>query len=344
LAETRVKSFVLRFLLAQPLTYWKLLKYIDVDIPTVQKTLKNLLRNKILEYKNNLFYLTSKGREEAKDLGISVFNSAMCPECHGKTVTLSPFKWLVKEFESLTFERPKAISEYDQGYVDSTDTVARVIFMYQLGDIEGKNIILLGDDDLTSLALLASGFPKQVTVLEIDQRILNFIEKKAALKGWNNLEVIRYDVREPLPDQFKGKYDVFLTDPVETIGGLRLFLSRCVEALKGEGSIGYFGLTHLEASRQKWWNIQKDILEMGFTITDIVRGFHTYLLERDDILNLELKVVKEAPVEIKIPEVDFYTSNLFRIYAVNSPQPLVRGKVDWQRELYYDQEAYVTCP
>ena len=344
MAETRVKSFVLRLLLAQPLTYWKLLKYIDVDIPTVQKVLKNLLESKILEYKNNLFYLTPKGKEEARKLGISVFNCAICPECKGKTVTLSPFKWLIEEFESLISQRPRAISEYDQGYVNPTDTIARVIFMYQLGDIEGKNIILLGDDDLTSLALLASGFPKKVTVLEIDQRILDFIEKKAALKGWNNLEVVHYDVRYPLPDQFKNKYDVFLTDPVETINGIDLFLSRCVEALKGEGSIGYFGLTHLEASRQKWWNIQKDILKMGFTITDIIRGFHTYLLERDDILNLELKVAKEAPVEIIAPEVDFYTSNLFRIYAVNAPQPLVRGKVDWQRELYCDQEAYVTCP
>jgi len=344
LAKARVRHLALRILLAKPLSYWQLLKQIDVDIPTTQKVLKELLEEGLLEYQNNLFSVTPKGKEEAKILGLSPFVSIRCPTCQGKGITFSSFQELLEFFQELIVERPKAISEYDQGYVTPADTVARVLFMYQLGDIEGKQIFLLGDDDLTSLALLASGWPKEVTVLEIDERILKFLEKKAASKGWTNLNIFHYDARYPIPEELRQKFDVFLTDPVETVGGLRLFLSRCVEALKGEGGVGYFGLTHLEASRRKWWQVQRDILDMGFTITDILRNFHTYLLERDDILNLELRVAKEAPVEVKKPEIDFYTSNLFRIYAAELPRPLVKGKVDWERELYYDEEAYVTCP
>jgi len=344
LAKARVRHLTLRILLAKPLSYWQLLKHIDVDIPTTQAVLKELLEEGILEYQNDVFLLTSKGKEEAKKLGLISFSSLKCPYCQGKTINIATFKHLLNVFEELITGRPKAISEYDQGYVMPTDTVARVLFMYELGDIEGKHIFLLGDDDLTSLALLASGWPKQVTVLEIDERILNFIEQKAISKGWTNLNVIHYDARYPIPEKLRNRFDVFLTDPVETVGGLRLFLSRCVEALKGKDSVGYFGLTHLEASRRKWHQVQRDILNMGFTITDIIRNFHTYLLERDDILNLQLRVAKEAPVKVERPEIDFYTSNLFRIYAAESPRPLVEGKVDWKRELYYDEEAYVTCP
>lgn len=342
--KKRVTYLVLRVLLAQPLSYWQLLKHIDVDLPTTQNTLKTLLEEGLIDYKDNLFSLTPKGEETAKLLGISPFSSLICPQCQGKTISLAHHQALLKEFEDLVQGRPQAIAEFDQGYVTPADTVARVLFMYQLGDIEGKEIILLGDDDLTSLALLVSGWPKRVTVLEIDERILAFIEKIATQKGWKNIDLVHYDARYPVSDELKRKFDVFLTDPVETIGGLRLFFSRCVEALRGEGCVGYFGLTHLEASRKKWRQIQQDILAMGFTITDIVRNFHTYLLEREDVVKLELRVAKEAPVKVEFPEIDFYTSNLYRIYAVEAPQPLVKGKVDWKRELYYDEEAYVTCP
>ena len=343
MAAKRVTYLALRVLLAKPLTYWQLIKAIDVDLPTTQASLKTLLKEGLIEYKNGLFYITDKGKEKANSLGLSPFDSLRCPTCQGRTVTLERHQSLLKEFETIVQKRPKAISEYDQGYVTPADTISRVLFMYEVGDVEGKDILLLGDDDLTSLALLASGWPRRVTVLEIDTRILDFIEKVAKEKGWS-VETIQYDARYPIEESLKGQFDVFLTDPVETIGGLRLFLSRCVEGLRGEGCVGYFGLTHLEASRRKWRQIQRDILDMGFTITDIVRNFQTYLLERDDVVKLELRVAKEAPVKVESPEVDFYTSNLFRLYAVEKPQPLVKGKVDWKRELYYDGEAYVTCP
>ncbi len=343
MAEERVAYLALRVLLAKPLTYWKLIKSIDVDLPTTQKTLKKLLKQGFIEYQNGLFRITEKGKSQASQLGVSAFESVRCPVCGGKTITTEKYHQLLNKFQDIAQNRPKAISEYDQGYVMPSDTVSRVLFMYEVGDVEGKSFLLLGDDDLTSLALLASGWPKKVTVLEIDERIINFINQVAKNEGWE-VETIKYDARFPIEDKLKAQYDVFLTDPVETIGGLRLFLSRCVEGLKGEGCVGYFGLTHLEASRRKWRQIQKDILEMGFTITDIIRNFQTYLLDRDDVLKLELRVAKEAPVTVESPEVDFYTSNLFRLYAVEKPKPLVKGKVEWERELYYDDEAYVTCP
>jgi len=338
----RAEYLILRNLVNGPKGYWQLIRNMDIDIRTFQDSLKGLLEKEIIDHKAGFFSLTKSGLSEAKRFGFSGFRSIVCPDCGGKGISLKPFMEILERFEELVKFRPRAISEYDQGYIEPKDTVARVFLMYELGDVEGKEIVLLGDDDLTSLALLLTGWPKRVTVLEIDERILEFINDVKTDKGWDNLDLIRYDVREPVSDKLKESFDVFFTDPVETREGIRLFLSRCVSTLKGTEGVGYFGLTHLEASRAKWHTIQQDILNMGFVITDIIRNFHTYLLNRDDILNLGLRVVKDAPVSVNRPDIDFYTSNLFRIYAIKKPEPILKDKVELGRDLYFDEEAYVT--
>ena len=78
------------------------------------------------------------------------------------------------------------------------DIFARVAFMYERGDIEGQEILLLGDDDLFSLALLATGFPRSVTVLEVDSRLVDFIEKRGKENNFN-LEVYHYNAVDPYP-------------------------------------------------------------------------------------------------------------------------------------------------
>lgn len=46
--------------------------------------------------------------------------------------------------------------------------------------------------------------------------------------------------------------------------------------MQGEGSAAYFGLTSLEASKKKWFAIQKVLTDMNFVLTDIRRNFNGY--------------------------------------------------------------------
>jgi len=80
--------------------------------------------------------------------------------------------------------------------------------------------------------------------------LLNTSTKKAESLGFKNISAELYDVQNPFGEELRRSFDVFITDPVETIDGITLFLSRCVEGLRGEDSTGYFGLTHLESSRK----------------------------------------------------------------------------------------------
>lgn len=341
---TRTTRNLLRALLKGPKSYWQLIRYQDDSLPNFEKELQRLLEQGLVKVDNQIFVLTDEGKNTALHEGLTPYESPVCETCEGKTIVLQGIyaEW-ADRFHQVTKDRPKAIKDYDQGYVITDDTIRRVSLVHRFGDLENKDILIVGDDDLTSLALAITGLPRSVKVLEVDDRLVHYINEKAESLGFSNVSAELYDVQHPFRDEIRKSYDVFITDPVETIDGITLFLSRCAEGLRGEDSTGYFGLTHIESSRKKWYEIQGRLHEMGFVITDIIRDFHEYDLDADDLLTQGFRVVTEAPVDVGAPDVYFYTSDYYRVYAVKDLNPLVSGTIELSDELYYDDEAFVTA-
>ncbi len=96
---------------------------------------------------------------------------------------------------------------------------------------EPKRVLVLGDDDLSSLALLELGH--HVTVLEIDEAIVSLTRRLARADA--SLELLTYDLREPLPPALNSAFDAFFADPVSGPGALRLFIARGLAALAPGG-------------------------------------------------------------------------------------------------------------
>ncbi|GAW93177.1 bis-aminopropyl spermidine synthase family protein [Calderihabitans maritimus] len=341
----RTRMQIIRSLLAGEKSFWELIRDQDGDLSSYCQEIGQLIEEGIIEADDQKITLTEKGQEWAGRNRIKPLQDIICSRCEGKGLVLQGiFQEVLEQFRQLTKDRPPAIAEFDQGFVEPENTVARVAFMYARGDLENKNIFILGDDDLTTIAAALTQMPRRIVVAEIDERIVEFITTVVERQGWKNVQVVKYDVRNPLPEELQGQFDVFVTDPVETIPGLKLFLSRCIQALKGKSSAGYFGLTHLEASRKKWYAIQQMILDMNFVITDLVHDFHRYILEREKFVTKNYPVVEKAPVPLPVPQVNWYTSNLFRLEAVGVPQPATDKKSSLGRELYFDNESYATLP
>lgn len=331
---------LLQELLGGPLSYWALIRRCGEQAAQQIDALRELLAAELVTYDGRVFALTEAGRRHAEELGLVPVDGS-CSACAGRGLVLSPkFARVLTEFEELARQRPEATPEFDQGYVTPEVTVLRVALMARRGDLAGRDLLLLGDDDLTSLAAALSGLPRRILVLEVDERLVNFINDTARRRGWDHVRAARYDARDALPEDVRGRFDVFFTDPVETVPGLLLFLSRCAEALRGPGAAGYFGLSHLESSKAKWRRIQQGILEMGFAITDGLPDFQEYHIDR--VRERGYRVATEAPVPLPEPDVLFYTSTVFRLELVEEPAPVYRGSVSMGRELYYDEEAYVT--
>jgi len=340
----KVKMQILSALLKEPRTFWELITMQDLHLARFTDLLKEMKEKGWLKWEGGVLVLTGEGGQQARKLDLGEREEVTCPRCQGKGVVRDGlFKKVYQKMKEIQPRRPEAISQFDQGPVELETLIARLMVMYSRGDLEQRDLLVLGDDDLTGLAAALTGLPRKVQVLEVDQRLVEFIKKTVQEEGMSNLEVGSYDVREPLPAKWKASFDTFFVDPVETVKGILLFINRCVSSLKGEGAAGYFGLTHLEASRKKWHVLQTRFLEMNMVVTDIQRNFQWYELAREKFVESEYPLVKEAPEKLPVPDINWYSSDLYRLEAVSTPQE-VPMEIPEGRELYFDDEAYATLP
>ncbi len=331
----RIKNQILRALKKQKMSFWELINYQDSHIVEFIKNLQDLIKDGIIKNENGHFLLL-------KEISIKEKQPVICTYCNMGVEIKGYFKDIFYRFLEITENRPLPISDFDQGFVRPRDTIARLAFIYERGDLEDQDIFILGDDDLLSIAIGLTGMAKRVCVVEIDTRITSFIKDFCKKQGIKNIYVKEYNVLEEVPAEDKKEYDIFVTDPVETKKGLKLFVGRCIEALKGKGSAGYIGFTHREASLSKWHEFQEFLIDAGFTITDILRDFSIYpeTENRWEEFYRTYKVMKE--MKLPMPNTDWYKSCFVRFEAVKDPKvPHFDAPKDL-KELYFDDESWAT--
>ncbi len=335
----RIRNQILQALYNRDMSVYELIDRQDASLPEFFGIIQEMEREGILRILDGRISLTDDGLKLCEDLGVKRVNEFTCEYCEGTGYVIL-FKDVLEEYAKIAKDRPEAIEKYDQGFISLDGVIRRVQFLYERGDLLKTEIFVVGDDDLFSLASSLTGFPKKVFVVDIDERLIDFINRKADEYGLP-VEAMVYDVQQAFPNELRGKFDVFVTDPVETLPGIKLFLSRGVSTLKGEGCSGYFGLTTLEASRRKWYEIQKMIHGMGFVITDIRRKFNVYPQEEKNFFRFQekLPIVKKLGAKI---DYNWYKSCLYRIEAIKKPNPLVEGEMIIDEAVYKDEESWAT--
>ena len=316
---------------------WRIVDLSEEPLPLVVAVVETLHELGYVEFKDGII-LTQKGKELVEKYGIGKREDYTCRHCQGKTVELNAFGDLLEEFKGIVKNRPEPKHEFDQAYVTPETTVARVALMHTRGDLENKEVFVLGDDDLTSIALMLSGLPKRIAVLDIDERLTGFIKKTAEEIGYNNVEIFTFDLRKPLPDYALRKFDTFITDPPETVDAIRAFVGRGIATLKGPGCAGYFGITRRESSVDKWHQIERLLItEFNVVITDIIRNFNEYVnwgyVE-------ETRAWKLLPVKI-MPTYNWYKSYMFRIQTIEGSRGY-EEEITVGQELYDDEESSTT--
>jgi predicted methyltransferase len=287
----------------------------------------------LLTVRGSRLFLTEAGRELASHLGVAPAWDGSCSLCEGRGVDPSRLsEEVVERFREVSRSRPEALQVYDQGYVTEETTLARVAFAMARGDLVGKEIIVIGDDDLVSVAAALTGAPSRVLAVDIDDRLIRFIREVARAEGLTMLEASRYDIRDPLPPEWQGRFDTFLCDPTESFSGFRAFLARGLLALRGVGSAGYFGLTHAESSLGKWAQIQRFLLESGAVITDVREDFNSYVtwgyVET-------MRAWSWLPARVP-PDRLWYFSSLYRIELLRPPS--VENQC-FEGNIFEDEEA-----
>jgi len=111
----------------------------------------------------------------------------------------------------------------------------RALFLAKDYELGGATILLLGDHDLTSLALAQVAPGIAITVVDSDEGVLDYINTVAAQRGWT-IRTLFADLRIELPRSAEASCDLVFTDPPYTPEGVRLFLARGLESLKPNSS------------------------------------------------------------------------------------------------------------
>lgn len=335
----RFKNQILQICIRGDVSIYELIERQDLSLKEFFEKIKKFSDEGILKVENGKVILSDEIKKEYSYL--KDIDDPGCNSCEKTGFEIKGyFEKLKQKWLQITKNRPEAIDVYDQGFISPDGIMRRVEFIYERGDLLGAEIFIMGDDDLLSLALALTGLPKRIQVVEIDERLVNFINEVAQRE---NLPVKAeiFDAQYALPEKFKNKFDVFITDPVETIPGFTLFVSRATSALKGVGSVGYLGLTTIEASRAKWYEIQKLFSEMGFVVTDIRRRFSVYPRGEINFTRFEDKCQVYKAVGVGA-DYDWYVSSFFRLEAVKEPKAKVEGTQIIDEKVYKDDESWAT--
>jgi predicted methyltransferase len=170
--------------------------------------------------------------------------------------------------------RPAPIPQLDQAHATPETALRRALYMLEEGDLAGRSILFLGDDDLTSVSADLLGVARRLTVVDIDERLLDTIKEISGKEGLG-IECVHHDLREPLPEDLVGKFDTFFTDPPYTTAGLRLFLSRGVQSLRRRKTASAY-LAFADKPPLEMLDVHRAILGMGLFVEELIPRFNEY--------------------------------------------------------------------
>lgn len=319
-----IKKIILNHL-HTPKTFWELMRNQDVNAVQLIDILNNLYEQGIIEMKTQKIYLTQRGEKQASKVRLN--RHTRCDFCDSGYL-IDGFGDIYYRFKSYYDTKPKNIPGFDQGSMRCKDVLKRLVFIYDKGDLCNTRILILGDDDLLSIAIAMTGLPQEVVVLDIDERLLNHI-RDVSRKEDLNIEAKVYSIENKIPLQ--KNMDVFISDPVESLVGIKLFLSRGISLLANGGRF-YFGLTHIDSSLSKWQKIEQMLVDRGCVITDVVRDFASYPGVYYDGIKERLFFDPGSPPQ------SWYTSSLIR--GVKLEDKISEGRsVSLGTSLYKDDET-----
>ena len=256
--------------------------------------------------------LTRKGGVSLTGEGLRVVQSVLGISCRKRFARpgVPPIPVVLKDvcgrFADIVERRPGVDVKLDQSHATPETILRRAVYLYEHDALEGRNLLVLGDDDLTSVAvgLLAQHLEivlGQVVVIECDERLVDFLGVISEREGLP-ITVIARDLREDIPSDLRGQMDVFFTDPPYTLSGLSLFVSRGAAALVPEvGKQGFVSFGR--RSPDETARAIGSLIEMGFAPVEIIPDFNEYVGA----------------------QVLGGVSQMMRLISTGKPQPLVTG-------------------
>jgi hypothetical protein len=185
---------------------------------------------------------------------------------------------VVRTLADLIDRAPPPRHVLDQIPADADTAVARAALLASQFDVVGGQLLLLGDHDLTSIAAALTMPDVEITVVDIDEPLLEFIDAVATERGLT-IRTLFADLRDGLPDELLGRAGLVFTDPPYSADGVALFLERALSALanrdRGRVVIAYGAGDHRPDLALA---VQERMQRLRVVIEAIYPSFNRYVL------------------------------------------------------------------
>ncbi|HNY97547.1 MAG TPA: bis-aminopropyl spermidine synthase family protein [Candidatus Pacearchaeota archaeon] len=309
-----MKQKIYQYLLNCDFDFWDLVPEMG-NMPQFVGELKKMLIDGLITINSSIISLTPKGKEEA--LALNLFPTSFLRV--EKNIEID--NTLLKKFIRIRRKINKNIN-WEQLQLTCESVMRKVEIMKRRGDLVGKDILCIGDDDMLSVALALTKLPRKIAILDIDQNIVAYVNETLKKLGYEKESRVT-DFLDGVPEDFRESFDIFCTEPPDTIKGEALFFSRGIECLKPHNGIAYIGLMDSDLKKEEILKIQKNVLEAKGMITDMFDQIGQYEPSPD-----ELKFINGLPEGIEAPTHPWQFSSLIRIEFLDNPKVLVKGAVN----------------
>jgi hypothetical protein len=271
-----VRAILREIYRAAPISTKKLARAVGLPIPVAAAVRNELEETNVVKRTSHGTILTSFGKKFVKEtLEVQSSLQLRCSTCEGLGLELpTEAQGFRRKMEEFTAQRPVPLTKFDQAFGKPITALRRAYYLLEKGDLEGKSILLLGDDDFTSLGICLVNDKAKITVVDIDSRLLSVINSIAKEHSFS-IKCQETDLRKELPRDLKNSFDVVMLDPPYTIAGLRLFLSRAIQAIKKTPGKSIY-LSYVHRPPDELVEVHSEIIAHGLAVEELIPKFNLY--------------------------------------------------------------------
>ncbi|GAA4239786.1 bis-aminopropyl spermidine synthase family protein [Actinomadura meridiana] len=189
---------------------------------------------------------------------------------------LSEHAAVVERLAEFIARAPRGRHVLDHVAATAETVVRRALLLGARFWLEDARLLCVGDHDLTSLAVAMIHPQVETMVVDVDERILAYIDERAAELGVP-VRTRWADLRLGLPSSAESFADVVVTDPPYTPDGVGLFVARGVQGLREQGS-GRVLLAYGASDRTPMLalKVQKALLDLNLVSEAVYPDFNRY--------------------------------------------------------------------
>jgi len=202
---------------------WWTLADLVRETATSRRSIESLLRELTLERSGDRFRLPADRARR--------YNEAFGPDISDLTDPVAGLAGehaeTLERLRELIAKAPRGRHTLDHVAATADTVLRRALLLGARFWLPGARLLCVGDHDLTSLAVRMIHPDVDVTVVDIDERILGYIDAQGL-----GVRTRWADLRLGLAPSARGQADLAITDPPYTPDGIGLFVARAAEGLR----------------------------------------------------------------------------------------------------------------